>query len=67
MWKRSPLRFLNNSEKTALNILIVGGSLGAVVLNEKVPQALQIVKLQKKAPLTKEALGRSEHSKEMDG
>ena len=31
------------SEQTALNILVIGGSLGAAALNEKVPQALQLV------------------------
>ena len=32
-----------SSEQTALNILIIGGSLGAAALNEKVPQALQLI------------------------
>ena len=37
-----------DSQETVLNILVVGGSLGAAALNKVVPQALQIVE-QKKA------------------
>ena len=40
------------SEQTALNILVVGGSLGAAALNETIPQALHIVEQQNNPPLS---------------